>query len=144
MDALLKEYPVIITVPVFWGDMDAFQHVNNTIYFKHFEHGRIAYFDRIKTDHTMKTSGVGPILASTSCRFRIPLTYPDQVSIGTKVISIEEDRFTMAHRVVSHKHRKIAVEGDGVVVAFDYRTNKKTSLPDELKRMIELVERSNL
>jgi acyl-CoA thioester hydrolase len=140
MDELLKDYPVIITAPIFWGDMDAFQHVNNTVYFKHFEHGRIAYFDRINADQVMKTSGVGPILAATSCRFRIPLTYPDQVSIGTRVVNMEEDRFTMAYRVVSHKHQKIAVEGDGVVVAYDYRSNQKTSLPDALKQMIDLVE----
>jgi acyl-CoA thioester hydrolase len=141
MDELLREYPVIITVPILWGDMDAFRHVNNTVYFKHFEHGRMAYFDRIQANQMMESTGIGPILASTSCRFRIPLTYPDQVSIGTKVTSMAEDRFTMAYRVVSHQHQKIAVEGEGVVVAFDYRSNKKAILPGELKRAIEAVER---
>jgi len=140
MDELLKEFPVVITIPVNWGDMDAFQHVNNTVYFKHFEHGRMAYFDRLHIDEIMKSSGIGPILAATSCRFRIPLTYPDQVSIGTKVVEVQQDRFTMVYRVVSHQHKKIAVEGDGLIVSFDYRNNRKAPLPDEIKRAIEMVE----
>ena len=140
MNELLKDFPVIITVPILWADMDAFQHVNNTVYFKHFEHGRIAYFDRIQTDLVKKSSGIGPILAETSCRFRIPLTYPDTVSIGTRVTLVESDRFMMEYRVVSHNHQKIAAEGSGKIVAFDYRENKKTNLPDAIKQAIESLE----
>ena len=42
MEELTREYPVIIELPVAWGDMDAFAHVNNTAYFKYFESARIA------------------------------------------------------------------------------------------------------
>ena len=34
---LLADFPVLIAWPVQWGDMDAFQHVNNTVYFRWFE-----------------------------------------------------------------------------------------------------------
>jgi len=43
----------------------------------------------------MNATGVGPIQASTSCHFKIPLTYPDTVSIGPHVSEIQDDRFTM-------------------------------------------------
>ena len=33
---VLRE-PVLRRVSVRWGEMDAFQHVNNTVYFKYFE-----------------------------------------------------------------------------------------------------------
>ena len=48
MEKLLQNYPVVIEIPVAWGDMDAFQHVNNVTYFKYFESARIAYFEKIK------------------------------------------------------------------------------------------------
>ena len=49
MQELLDAYPVIIEIPIAWGDMDAFQHVNNTVYFRHFESARLAYFEKIGT-----------------------------------------------------------------------------------------------
>ena len=41
MQDLEKEYPVVIEQPLIWGDMDAYQHVNNTVYFRYFEDVRI-------------------------------------------------------------------------------------------------------
>ncbi|MCZ6911333.1 MAG: acyl-CoA thioesterase, partial [Proteobacteria bacterium] len=40
---VLDDYPVVIELPVVWGEMDAFDHVNNIIYFRYFESARIAY-----------------------------------------------------------------------------------------------------
>lgn len=141
MNNLLKHCPVVIETPVAWGEMDAFRHLNNTAYFRYFESGRIAYFERLNLLEYMEQTGVGPILASTTCRFKIPLTHPDTVSIGTRVATIEADRFTMEYFVVSHKHQKIAAEGSGLIVCFDYQQNKKAELPAELKRRIEQLER---
>jgi len=142
MNNLLKHCPVVIETPVAWGEMDAFRHLNNTAYFRYFESGRIAYFERLNLLEYMEETGVGPILASTTCRFKIPLTYPDSVSIGTRVSTIEADRFTMEYFVVSLKHQKIAAEGTGLIVCFDYNQNKKAALPAELKRRIEELENS--
>ena len=142
MDNLLRHCPVVIKTPVAWGEMDAFRHLNNTAYFRYFESGRIAYFERLNLLEYMEATGVGPILASTTCRFRIPLAYPDNVSIGTRVPVIEDDRFTMEYYIVSHKHQKVAAEGSGLIVCFDYRQNKKTALPAELKQRIEELETS--
>lgn len=36
----LDGYPVRIEVPVAWGELDAFGHVNNTAYFRYFESAR--------------------------------------------------------------------------------------------------------
>ena len=106
MKDLLSIYPVVIDIPISWGDMDAFQHVNNTVYFKFFESARIAYFETLQFMDIMSTTGVGPILAATKCRFKIPLTYPDQVSVGAKVEAIEQERFIMTYAVISHRHKK--------------------------------------
>ncbi len=142
MRKLIEHCPVIIETPIAWGQMDAFRHLNNTTYFRYFESGRIAYFERLDFLKYMEETGVGPILASTSCRFRIPLTYPDTVSIGTRVSTIEDDRFTMEYFVVSHKYEKVAADGSGLIVCFNYTENKKASVPEELKRRIERLEDS--
>jgi len=115
MQDLLKNYPVVIEIPIAWGDMDAFQHVNNIMYFRYFESARIAYFEKLNFIEQMKKTGIGPILANTQCKFKIPLSYTDQVSVGAKVDVIEKDRFLMKYLVVSHKHKNIAAVGEGML-----------------------------
>ncbi len=140
MENLLNSYPVTIDIPVAWGDMDAFQHVNNVIYFKYFESARIAYFEKLKfQDHMVKT-GIGPILANTQCKFKIPLTYPDRVSVGAKVDLTDTDRFLMKYLVVSQKHKNIAASGEGMLVSFNYQENKKVPIPDEIRACITALE----
>lgn len=142
MEELLKDYPVVITVPVAWGEMDSLQHVNNIIYFRYFESVRMAYFEAMELWPYMEETGIGPILASTSCRFKIPLTYPDTVSVGTRVARVEADRFLMEYVVVSQRHARVAARGEGVVVSYDYRAQKKAPLPEELKQRIRAIEES--
>ncbi len=120
--------------------MDAFQHVNNAVYFRYIESGRMAYFDRLGLLEEVRRTGIGPILASASCRFRRPLTYPDTVSIGTRISEIGEDRFTMETRIVSHRQAQVAAEAQSVIVMLDYTTQKKTPVPDALRQRIHELE----
>jgi len=142
MKELISTYPVLIEIPIAWGDMDAFQHVNNTVYFKHFESARISYFEKINFLEVMNKTGIGPILASTQCRFKMPLTYPDVVTVGAKVDTIEKDRFTMKYAVISNKFKKVAALGEGLLVTFDYQNNKKALIPDEIRDKIIDLEKN--
>ena len=144
MEALLSDYPVIIDIPVAWGEMDAFQHLNNVVYFRYFESARIAYFDAIDAMKVMETTGVGPILAETRCRYRIPLTFPDTVSVGARVSALAPEGFMMQYAVASHRHSKLAAEGDGRIVSIDYAGGGKVSLPDVLRERIAALEGDRL
>jgi acyl-CoA thioester hydrolase len=136
----LDSFPVVITIPVAWGEMDAFQHVNNSVYFRYFESARIAYFAQLEFMEHMQATSVGPILASTQCRFRVPLTYPDTVRVGAKIAEIAEDRFVMRYAVMSQRLQKIAAEGEGVIVSFNYRESRKVPLPDVIRERIAAIE----
>jgi acyl-CoA thioester hydrolase len=137
---LLGDYPVVVTMPVAWGDMDAFRHVNNIQYLKYWESARIRYFETIGLVREMGENQVGPILASTSCVFRFPLTYPDTVSVGCRVVEMREDRFLMHYVIVSHREVKVAARGDGMIVAYDYGALRKTALPDTIRGAIARLE----
>jgi acyl-CoA thioester hydrolase len=144
MDALLPDYAVTIEIPVAWGEMDAFQHVNNVAYFRYFESARIAYFDAIAMMNVMETTGVGPILAETRCRYRIPLTFPDTVAVGARVSALAPKGFTMQYAVASRRHGKVAAEGDGRIVTIDYAGGGKAPLPDVVRHRILGLEGDRL
>lgn len=141
---LLADYPVIIERDVAWGELDAFQHVNNTVYFRYFETARIAYFEALAVASFLDLSGVGPILAETSCRFKAPLNYPDRIAVGAKVSAASADRFEMSYAVASQTLGRIAAEGKGLVVAFDYVHGKKAELPDAVRARLEALEGRSL
>lgn len=131
---------MVIEAPVSWGDMDAFAHVNNTVYFRFFESARIAYFERLGFDGPTSGHRIGPILHSTNCRFRLPLTYPDRVSVGARVSDIGDDRFLMHYIVVSHANRSIAADGEGLIVSYDYHQSTKAPLPEPVRLAIRDLE----
>lgn len=140
MKELLQGFPIVVEIPVVWGEMDAFGHVNNAVYFRYFETARSAYFERLRLFDLAKETGAGPILASIGCRFKFPLVYPDTVSVGARVTHIESDRYTVEHRVVSHRHQKVTAFGDGIIVNYDYQKGRKTPLTDEVRNAIEELE----
>ena len=137
----LDDYPITVEIPVAWGDMDAFGHVNNTVFFRWFETARIAFLEAIEFTAGGEGGGVGPILASTGCRFRQPVTYPATVTVGVRAGEVDEDRFTHRYRVVRSGTDEVVAEGEGVVVSYDYGAGRKAPIPaavrDAIDRLIE-------
>src|SRR5229473_4248324 len=118
--SLLAGHPVVVELPVVWGEMDSYQHVNNVVYFRYFENARLEYFRRLDWFAYEKETGIGPILASTQCRFRQALTYPDAIRIGARVVTVDADRFTFDYRLVSERLGSIAADGQGVIVTYNH------------------------
>lgn len=133
MHSLLEEFPVITEIKVAWGEMDALQHVNNVVYFRYFETARLEYFAQINLMDELKKTQIGPVLSDTQCRYRIPVTYPDTLLIGSKVTQVGEDRFTMEYQVVSKKMGKVTTIGSATVVMFDFRNQCKAPLSERLR-----------
>ncbi len=142
MNSLLKSYPVIMEIPVAWGEMDAFQHVNNVIYIRYFESIRIAYFEKINWFELSSVNSIGPILGSTSCRYLFPATYPDTIFAGARITEIKEKRLTMEYLLVSKKHEKPVAEGNAIVVSYDYKNQKSALLPESIVGAIKNLESS--
>jgi acyl-CoA thioester hydrolase len=140
MEDLLKEYPVIIEIPVAWGEMDALQHVNNIVYFRYFESVRVGYLEKIDFLGSMTATGIGPILAETRCRYKVPVTFPDILRVGARTHRMAADRFFMSYAAVSKKCQKIAAVGEAEVVAFDYRNNVKAEIPEAVRKRISMIE----
>lgn len=131
-------HPVKIRLSVQWGDMDAFQHVNNAVYFRYFESARIAYFKEMGILEEPVT--IGPILAKTHCTFVAPLRFPDEVICTASVVEVMRDRFRMDYHIYSLEREQIAAKGGGLVVSYDYRGNAKVNLPAHWTEGISRIE----
>ncbi len=136
----LDNFPVTVRIPVQWGELDAYGHLNNTMVFRYFESARIAFLERCGFIASYDDDRIGAILHSTECRFRRPLYYPDTVLVGGRVLDVSTDRFTMEYRVVSLEQDQVAADGRGIIVSFDYNTLAKTAIPEAVREGILTLE----
>jgi acyl-CoA thioester hydrolase len=135
----LTAFPVIVTIPLQWGDQDAFGHVNNTIYVRWCEIARIEYLIRAGL-WMVSPDGIGPILASITCDYRRPLTHPDRVLVGTRVTKIGNSSFRMEHCIVSESLNCVAADVHSTIVVLDYKRNKPVRVPDPVRHAIARIE----
>lgn len=140
MEELLKNYHSFLELPVVWGEMDAALHVNNTVYLRYSESARIDYFLKLNFTVNAGVEGdpVGPILAEVNCKYKAPLTFPDTVTVATRIRpgSVDEFSFVMEQIIVSHKLKRIAAEVSARLVSYDYRKLQKAPLTDALKALL--------
>jgi acyl-CoA thioester hydrolase len=140
VDAHLAQFPVLMSIAVQWGDQDAFGHVNNTIYLRWFESARIAYFERMGIMDLHEKENVGPILASVTCNYRRPVTYPDSVTVGARVTRIGRTSFEMDHVCTSEAQGLIVAEGKTTLVVYDYHREKPHPISETLRTAIGSLE----
>jgi acyl-CoA thioester hydrolase len=134
---VVNGFNVVYESPIAWGDMDAFGHANNTVFFRLFESARMAYLDRVGFNG--EDGGHGPILASTHCRFRRPLVYRDQVRVGARVTDVGDDRFTMEYLILNQRGQ-VAADGGGIIVSFDYQKGMKVPVPEAVREAIRALD----
>ncbi len=142
----LAEFPIVVTLPIQWGDQDAFGHVNNTVFFRWYESARIAYFARVipdpapEEDAAQEEDAAGLILASIQCDFKRQVTFPDTVEVGATVTRIGSSSMTVEHLAYSQSQQAVVAEGTSTVLTFDYQSNKPKRVPDKVRAAIAALE----
>ena len=133
----LTDYRTITSLPVQWGNMDAFGHVNNVVYVQWFESARIDLLDSWTSDVTMDGKGIGPILASIKCDYKRQLHFPDTVHIGSRTARMGRSSVDIEHAVYSEHQQKTVALGTSVMVVFDYAANRPVRIPENLRQQIQ-------
>jgi acyl-CoA thioester hydrolase len=128
-----------IQLRIDWSDQDAFGHVNNLAILRYAQTARVHYLEAIGMMQAHDASGVGPVLASTSCQFRKQLFYPGQVTVQTRVDQLNNTSFHMRHQVLDGAGDVVAEMHD-VLVMFDYRKNAKLSVPQVFRDRMAVPE----
>ncbi|MEH6463792.1 MAG: thioesterase family protein [Shewanella psychromarinicola] len=140
MNDFLAQHSISTDIQVAWGDMDALQHVNNSVYFKYFETARLDFFNQINLLGDLKSTGVGPVLSETNARFKRPVTFPDSIVVGVKISDIHKERFVMHYTVFSKAQQAVTTIGWAKVVMFNFKTGQKAKLTPELLQALKQHE----
>ena len=122
-------------IPIRWGDMDAIGHVNNTVYFRYMEQGRIEMLDRLGI--AIDPQGKHPVIVSTACTFLVPLTYPGEAEIRIFTGSIGRSSFQTRMEIRRVGAAELCAEGTAKIVWIDAATGRSTPLPPEIRAWLE-------
>ena len=136
-------YRHFLAIPTRWMDNDTYGHVNNVTYY--------SYFDTVVNEHLISAGGLdivqGPAVGhvvETSCTFKKPLTFPDTIDAGLRVVKLGSSSVTYEIGIFRHGDDEPAALGQFVHVWVDRATQRPTLIPPRIRAVLEpLVVRRN-
>ena len=122
-----------IETPIRWSDMDAFGHINNSIYFSYFEMARFAWWDSIIPKGTTFFE-IGPVIINAYCTFFKTIVYPETIIINLYVGPAGRSSYESYYEIVSKADSNIKyAEGSTKVVWVNRKANHSVPLPDFIR-----------
>ena len=126
-----------MSLPIRWGDMDAFGHVNNTVYFRYMEQLRVSWLEHIGLAPGA-ADAEGPVIVNASMEFLKQLQYPGDVigkmSVGTPGRSSFDTGFVLTRADDPHT---VYARGGARCVWVNYKAGKSVPMPEKLRAAIE-------
>lgn len=121
-----------------WGDMDVLGHVNNTIYFRYMESGRIAFLEQASGKFDAK--GQGPVIVTAYCNFIKQLKYPGEIEVRTYAGPPGRSSFEVTHDILlvedDGQARVVHATGGGKVVWIDFAAEKSVPVPPQVRAVL--------
>ena len=121
-----------------FGDLDAMRHLNNVVFLRYFETARIAFIRELLPEHDPahpEQTSFGLIFAECHINYRSPVYFDESVAVECSIGEVRRSAFQVAF--VMRVGERIAAEGYGWLVGFDYVAEKSAALPDGLKKVLE-------
>ena len=123
-------------IPTRWMDNDAYGHVNNVTYY--------SYFDTVVNEHLIKAGGldiasdrVVGYVVETQCVYRKPLTFPEAVDAGMRVVKLGTSSVTYEIGIFRQGDDDAAATGRFVHVWVDRTTQRPSPIPPRIRAALE-------
>jgi acyl-CoA thioester hydrolase len=121
-------------IPIRWGDMDAYGHVNNTVYFRYAEQARCEWLD--KQGYKVAPEGIAPVIINAACTFLRPMSYPGTVDLRMFAGSPGRSSLETYYEMRLAGDETLYCEGSAKVVWMDAATGKSAPLPDPIRALL--------
>ena len=124
------------TITLRWSDNDAYGHVNNTVYYQWFDSAVNGW---LVEQGLLDISAGDPIafVAETRCTFLSPVSFPGEVDIGLRVVSLGRSSVRFAIGVFAQGTDTAVAEGEFVHVAVSRARRRPVPLPAAWRAALE-------
>jgi acyl-CoA thioester hydrolase len=121
-----------------WNDNDSYGHVNNIVYY--------SYFDTAVNRHLIQkgvldlsNSEVIGLVIESKCTYFSPITFPDTVAVGLKVIHLGNSSVRYQIGLFCNESESASAVGEFVHVYVERSTNKPVSIPDNTRQVLKAL-----
>ena len=120
-----------------FGDLDAMRHLNNVVYLRYFETARIAFIRQLFPAHDPshpESGSWGLIFAECHINYRSPVYFDEELAVECSVGEVRRSAFQITFRM--SVGNRLAAEGYGWLVGFDYVAERSAPLPDAFRDLL--------
>jgi len=121
-------------IPVRWGDLDAYNHVNNANYLRYLEEARVQWLRSFIRD--WDAVAAAPVMAAVQLNYRVPIGWPVQVRVSQFIEKLGNTSVTVGHRIESEDGCILHADGHVVLVWIDRASGQPVPLPESLRAAI--------
>jgi acyl-CoA thioester hydrolase len=121
-----------------FGDLDAMRHLNNVVFLRYFETARIAFLGELMPGHDPshpERDAGGVIFAECHIVYRSPVVFDEDVDVTCTIGEIRRSAFQVCFRMTAGE--RLAAEGHGWLVSYDYATQRPGPIPDALRNALQ-------
>jgi len=116
-----------------WGDMDAYEHVNNTVYFRYMEQARVEWLETVGYHCNPKQEA--PVIVHADCSFLLPLSYPGIVEVRMFAGHPGRSSLVTFYELRRQGDDRLYAEGSAKIVWINPASGKSVNLPEALRRL---------
>lgn len=121
-----------------WGDMDAFGHVNNTLFFRYMEDARVGWFETLRAQGKLDPAN-GTVLVQADCTFLLPMHYPGTVETRMFAGAPGRTSFMTRYELRLIGDERVRAFGTAKMVWTDIASGRPVPLPDVLRNLLSPV-----
>lgn len=132
-----RKHVLTLLIPIRWGDMDAYGHVNNTLYFRYMEQVRVVYLESI--GYSVPSEKATPVIINASCTFLIPLTYPGNVEIRMFFGAPGRSSIPSSYEMRLQGDDRLYATGDAKIVWTEVASGKSIPIPEDFRALLSAI-----
>lgn len=126
----------IAQIPVRWGDMDSYGHVNNTLYIQYLEEARVSWFEKLGI--AMNNVPTGPLILQTLHTYLKPVVHPATVMVELYAGAVGRSSLTIEHRLSTLEDPRTTYgQGHCKLVWVEHASNTSIPVPDDVRALFE-------
>ena len=123
-------------LPIRWGDMDAMNHVTNTVYFRYMEQARIEWLESLGYG-TGQHTDEGPVIVNAGCTYLVPLVYPGNVEVRMFIGHPGRSSLPTHYELRLQGNDKLYATGDAKMVWINPASGRSIPLPGNMRALAE-------
>ena len=126
--------------PTRWGDCDRLGHVNNVLFVRYFETGRLDYMLKVLDIDTRAGLESSLILADIHVSFLGQIHHPAALEVGTRISRLGNRSFDFESAIFAPGETGPRATARATCVWYDYRADRSLSIPERERQIIQQFE----